>query len=113
MPTYKTATITVLAGPPEETGTLKFITELEDIVVKEGETITLKPKAESTLGKPVTISYTGWMTSNTKKTTFKDAGDYKVTIIANDGTATIQKTVDIHVINVNRPPEIVGTEEEE
>jgi hypothetical protein len=113
LPAYKTATITVLAAPPGKTGTLWFETEPKDVVVNEGETITLNPQVHSSLNKPITISYVGWMTSNTKKVSYNDAGDYKVTIVATDGSATIQSTINVKVLNVNRPPEIVGTEEEE
>jgi hypothetical protein len=113
LPAYKTATITVLAAPPGKTGTLWFETEPKDIVVNEGETVTLNPQVHSSLNKPITISYVGWMTSNTKKVSYNDAGDYKVTIVATDGSATIQSTINVKVLNVNRPPEIVGTEEEE
>ncbi|MFH1439102.1 MAG: hypothetical protein ABIG89_00930 [Candidatus Woesearchaeota archaeon] len=76
------------------------------MVVKEGDTIILNPKATDPDGDKVTFSYTGWMTSNTKKTGYNDAGSYGVIITASDGKLTATKSVGIEVEDVNRKPSL-------
>jgi hypothetical protein len=109
LPVYKTITVTVFDAPTKPKGTLHFVEEPEDITVNEGNTIVLNPQVASGAGKQVDITYSGWMTTNTKETDFKDAGIYKVTITATDGDTTLERTITIKVLNVNRPPEIVET----
>ena len=38
--------------------------------------------------------------------TYEDAGEYVVTVLANDGAAEISKTIVVVVTDVNRPPTI-------
>ncbi len=109
---YKSIQVDVFPVGQGPGSNLRFATEPRDLIVNEGDTITLNPVVETDSGQPVTIVYSGWMTEATKKTTYVDAGTYKVTITATDGLGTVQKTITITVLNVNRPPEILGTEEE-
>lgn len=81
--------------------------ELSDVKVKEGEQVTLAPKVADADGDKVTTSYSGWMTTNTKKTTFDDAGVHDVTVTADDGKTKTSKTVKVTVENVNRAPVIM------
>ncbi|MBI4145377.1 hypothetical protein HY493_04195 [Candidatus Woesearchaeota archaeon] len=81
--------------------------ELSDVKVKEGEQVTLAPKVSDPEGDKVTTSYSGWMTTNTKKTTFDDAGTYNVTVTADDGKSKTTKTIKVTVENVNRAPVIL------
>ncbi|MFH1510702.1 MAG: hypothetical protein ABIF10_03345 [Candidatus Woesearchaeota archaeon] len=76
-----------------------------EIKVKEAETILLKPVVTDPEGDEVTVTYSGWMTSDNKKTTYEDAGEYIVTISATDGISKVTKDVKVIVENVNRPPE--------
>ncbi|MBI4150926.1 hypothetical protein HY492_02260 [Candidatus Woesearchaeota archaeon] len=79
--------------------------ELSDAKVKEGEQVTLAPKVADADNDKLTTTYSGWMTSNTKKTTFSDAGVHDVTVTVEDGKGgKVSKTVKITVENVNRPP---------
>lgn len=82
------------------------VIELSDVTVKEGETITLNPDITDPENDEFTVTYSGWMTSNTKTTGYNDAGEYAVTITAED-TAGNEATHDILVTveDVNRPPQ--------
>jgi len=78
---------------------------IEPIIVDEGEEINIEPKAADPDGDKLSYSYRGWFDVNRYKTTFDDAGNYKVSIIASDGFLTDEKTVDITVNDINRPPQ--------
>ncbi|MFH0977678.1 MAG: hypothetical protein V1837_00105 [Candidatus Woesearchaeota archaeon] len=80
---------------------------LPELTVKEDSTATLEPIVTDPDGDKVQVSYSGWMTSNTKKTTFDDAGTHTVTITATDGINTVTQDVIVNVIDVNRLPEFV------
>lgn len=82
------------------------IQSIEDIVVSEGDTVKLAPVVKDAEDDKVTVSYSGWMDSNTKTTTFGDAGKYVVTVKATDGTSTVSKKVNIVVAKQNRAPSI-------
>jgi len=75
-----------------------------DIVVQEDDRITLDPDVTDPEGKDVTITFSGWMDSDTRKTTYDDAGEYIVRITASDGVKESYQDVKITVENVNRPP---------
>jgi translation initiation factor IF-1 len=76
------------------------------ITVKEGDTITLNPTVTDTEGDKITVTYSGWMNSQSRVTTFDDAGTHDVDITASDGTTTSHESVRITVQNVNRQPVI-------
>jgi hypothetical protein len=78
-----------------------------EIIAKENDVVVLNPVVTDPDGDKVTVTYSGWMTSNTKQTTFDDAGEYIVTITATDGINKVSKDVKIVVQNVNRPPAFV------
>jgi PKD repeat protein len=84
------------------------ITNVFDISVNEGETISLRPRVSSPNGENVTITYNGFMNSAEYQTTFNDAGTHKVYVLANDGKITEEKTITITVLDVNREPELSG-----
>lgn len=82
--------------------------QLNDITVKEGEKVVLKPKVTDPEGDSVKISYSGWMKSAEYQTTYTDAGKYTVIAAAQDsqgnkGTKAIQVTV----LDVNRVPQLI------
>ncbi|MFH1849262.1 MAG: Ig-like domain-containing protein [archaeon] len=77
-----------------------------EITVLEGGTVIIDPIVEDPEGDEVVVSYSGWMTSSARNTTYEDAGEYNVTISASDGTNTVERNVKIIVQNVNRPPVI-------
>lgn len=84
------------------------IEKLADISVNEGETVDIVPVVSDPDGDTVTISYSGWMKSNTFETGYNDAGDHLVTVSANDGTTSAKESVKVVVKNVNRPPELMS-----
>jgi len=76
------------------------------IETKEGETLTLEPEISDPDGDEVTISFNGWMTTDTKEIGYKDAGTHEVVITATDDVNQANKEVIIKVANTNRPPVI-------
>ncbi|MFH1133930.1 MAG: hypothetical protein V1735_05540 [Nanoarchaeota archaeon] len=74
------------------------------VEVNAGETVVLSPQVTDPDGNSVTVSYSGWMTTNTKATTQNEGGDHMVTITASDGKASASKSV---TVVVNRPPEFI------
>ena len=89
--------------PPEITG-------LEDeIIVNEGETVTLKPVVSDLDNDPVEVSISEPIgDAGVWETSFKDNGVYTVTVAASDGKDTVSKEVQITVNDVNVPPKIVS-----
>ncbi len=82
------------------------VIELESpIIVSEGETVTLSPEITDNEGDEVRVSYSGWMSANTKETGYGDSGNHKVEISARD-TAGNEARLEIivSVEDVNRPP---------
>ena len=82
------------------------VIELESTVtVKEGEMVKLNPAITDKEGDEVRVSYSGWMNSNTKATTYNDAGNHTVVISARDtagNEARLEVTVSVE--DVNRQP---------
>lgn len=78
------------------------------IEVQEGETIDLGIyEIEDPEGDELVVSYSGWMSSSEYTTTYNDAGEHEVRIIAEDTTGNeVFKAVTINVENVNRAPEL-------
>jgi hypothetical protein len=77
---------------------------LKDVTVNEGDTVSLSPTVTDPEGDEVTVTYSGWMASSTKGTTFADAGTYTVKVTATDGESESVETVKVTVLNVNRQP---------
>lgn len=112
-----TVAVSVSDGQSSTTATVKIIVNnvnqsptiagVQDMTVHEGEEVVLTPTATDADDNPVTITVSGWMTTLTKKTTFDDAGSYLVTITATDGNTTTTKTMQVTVLNVNRPPQFL------
>lgn len=112
-----TVTVTVSDGKLSDSEKVRIIvqslnkppvlTHIADITVNEGEKVSFKPVASDPEGDEVTITYSGWMTSSSYTTTYKDAGTYTVTIKASDGKAETSQDVKVTVIDFNRPPVLV------
>lgn len=98
-----TKTVKVIVN---KVNTKPSVSGLRDVTVYEGDSITLKPTIRDPDGDKVTVKYSGWMTSDTKKTDYDDAGEYDVTITVSDGTETVKEGVHVTVLNRNRPPVI-------
>ena len=78
---------------------------IDDLTVTEGETVVLEPNVKDEDGDEVSISFSGWMTSSFKATTFTDAGEYEVIITATDakGASTTERVL-ITVLDQNQKP---------
>ncbi len=74
----------------------------------EGGTLILIPDITDPDGDEVTITYSGWMTNDTREVEFGDAGTHKVIITASDGKSTTTKEVVILIANENREPAVVA-----
>ena len=112
---YVTASDGDLSTSEKLTLTINSINEdpvlgaMDDLVVDETDTITLSPTATDANDDDVAFTFSGWMNSNTYKTTYDDAGEHTVTITAMDqygGIDTMDLTITVN--NVNRPPVILG-----
>jgi hypothetical protein len=77
-----------------------------EIVLKEGETVSIDCKATDKEGEDILIEYSGWMTQKTKKTGYNDEGTHTVEVKASDATGATTKMIKINVQNENRAPEI-------
>lgn len=75
------------------------------ILIKEGETVTLEPVVSDHENDEVRVSYSGWMNSNQRITTYDDAGNYKVMVRARDSAGNeAELEVIVSVEDVNRAP---------
>ncbi|MEM4396182.1 MAG: hypothetical protein QXR30_00780 [Candidatus Woesearchaeota archaeon] len=83
-----------------------IITNVTDITVKEGETIVISPVIIDPDNDKVDWWLDGWLKEPIYQTTYEDAGQYKVKIVASDGEAVVEKEIIITVVDVNRPPVI-------
>lgn len=81
-----------------------MLKKISDIVVSEGETITIPIDATDREGDKLNITVKGWMNSPTYTTTYDDAGEYSVTVVASDGELTSEQTFKVTVLDKNRPP---------
>jgi len=80
----------------------------QDVTATEGDTVKLDAKCTDVDGDKTTISYSGWMTSDTKVTDYDSAGKYKVEIVCKDPDgSTDSKEVIVTVNNKNRNPVLI------
>jgi hypothetical protein len=77
---------------------------IDDIIVSEGDTVTLPIDATDREGDELNITVKGWMNSPTYTTTYGDAGVYLVTVMVSDKEFTTQQTLKVTVLEKNRPP---------
>ena len=79
----------------------------KNIVVEETDTVRIDATATDPDGDKVEITYSGWMTSNSKATGYDDAGTYKVIVTASDGNSESSEEVTVTIKDKNRAPQIV------
>ena len=78
--------------------------DMEPITINEGETIQIVPKVYDLDRDKVSLSYSGFMDSNTFKSSYDDAGTYYVKVTASDGLLETLKFVQINLKQSNRVP---------
>lgn len=84
------------------------ISELEDIEIKEGETIKIEPIVTDPNEDPVDVEISDPLGDDGEWTPdFTEHGTYTVTVKASDGEATATKSFKLTVENVNKAPRIV------
>lgn len=107
--------VTASDGTLEDKQTIKIIVQslnkppvidiaLSTINVEEGETVLIDADVTDPENDELTITYSGWMTSNTYQTDYDDAGTHVVTITATDGINEVKKDITVNVVDKNRPP---------
>jgi len=85
-----------------------IISEVEDITVKEGETITINPEVSDLDEDEIILTISDPVGDDgTWETDFTDNGEYVVTVTAYDGKDKVTKQINVVVEDVNMPPEIV------
>ena len=102
----KTKTVKTIKVTVTRINKAPVVKPISDVIVKEGETVTVVPDASDPNGDEVSIKWSGWMSSNTKKTDYDDAGTYTVTVTVSDGKLEAKETFKVTVLNYNRPPVI-------
>jgi len=92
----------------DDVNELPVLTNLQDIMVKEGETVTIEPKISDFDEDEVVVTISEPVgNSGVWKTGYTDHGEYVVTITADDGKGVVTKKVKVAVEDVNMPPEII------
>jgi len=85
-------------GPPA-------VEDIHDIEISEGDSIKVNVKAKDEENDPLTIIFSSPLNSNgVWNTTYKDAGNYEMSISVSDKTHTVKKKFFVKVKNVNRKP---------
>jgi hypothetical protein len=88
-----------------------LLTGLQDITVKEGETVIIKPSIKDLDGDTVKITISDPVGDDGEwKTGYTDHGTYSIKIAANDGKDRVEQTIKLVVEDVNRAPEILSIE---
>ncbi len=111
------AKVTVSDGKAVDSATLKIkvlpfnqpptMNKIEDITVKEGETLKVFVEVEDQDGDNVTIKFSGWMLGSEKTVGYDEAGEHMVTVTISDSFHEVKQTFKVVVTNVNRPPQFV------
>ncbi|PIN76896.1 hypothetical protein COV17_00485 [Candidatus Woesearchaeota archaeon CG10_big_fil_rev_8_21_14_0_10_36_11] len=101
--TVKTVMIEVV-----DVNVLPVLEGIQDITVKEGETVEIKPIVSDIDGDDVTVTISEPVGNDgIWETTFTDHGEYVISIVADDGKEKVTKRINVVVGDVNMPPEIV------
>ncbi|PIZ52279.1 hypothetical protein COY27_00760 [Candidatus Woesearchaeota archaeon CG_4_10_14_0_2_um_filter_33_13] len=87
---------------------LPELTGLEDITVKEGETVKIEPKVSDLDGDEVLLTISDPVGNDgVWETSYTSHGVYVITVTANDGKDKVSKNIKVTVEDVNMAPEII------
>lgn len=98
-----TKKVRIVVQPENNRPELEVASRIE---VDEGETVELNPRTYDADGDRLTVSYSGWMTTDTKTASYQDSGEHIVQVSVTDGISTVSQDVTVVVNDVNRPPEV-------
>lgn len=80
------------------------IDDIPPITINEDEIVRIVPNAYDIDGDKVSLSYSGFMSGDTYKSTFDDSGTYYVKVLASDGMLESSKFAQINILQSNRAP---------
>lgn len=84
------------------------IENVEDLSVKEGDTVRIKPEVSDVNGDKVTVTISDPVGNDGLwETDFTDNGEYEIVVKAADSQSVTTKTITLKVEDVNKPPVIV------
>ncbi len=87
---------------------LPEVSGVEDITVKEGETVTIKPVVSDIDGDDYVITISEPVGNDgVWETAFTDHGEYVITVVVDDGKDQVTKRINVVIGDINMPPEIV------
>jgi hypothetical protein len=87
---------------------LPEVSNLADITVEEGATVTITPEVSDLDNDELTITISEPVGNDgVWETSFVDHGVYVVTVTISDGKDTVKKNVKVVVGDINMPPEII------
>lgn len=78
--------------------------DMEPITINEGAALRLAVKSYDLDGDKISLSYSGFMSTDTFKSGFDDAGTYYTRVTASDGLLEVSKLVQINILQINRAP---------
>ncbi len=79
---------------------------IADIVVNEGELVSFTPKVDDPNNDAVSVTVTEPLADGTFETDHTSAGEYQITVTANDGELTAEETFKLVINDINELPEI-------
>ena len=85
-----------------------IISEIDNLRIKEGEVVKIKPKVTDLDDDPIVITISDPVGDDgIWETSFIDNGEYVITITADDGKDKVTQKITITIDDINMPPEIV------
>ncbi len=91
----------------EHLNTRPYLAPIEDIEITEGDLVLIETNSTDAEDDELTITFSGWMTSEVYATTYDDAGEHYVKVTVSDGELEVSQNVKVTVANLNRPPVFV------
>ena len=92
----------------EKVNAAPVIADVNDLIFKEGETITFIPNASDPNGDTIQVAVSAPLDKGDFTIDYTSAGEYQITVTASDGELTAEKTFKLTIIDVNMKPELSG-----
>ena len=95
----------------DDVNVLPVISNIENLVVKEGDEVIIKPEVNDLDGDEIELTIADPVGNDGNwQTSFVDHGQYTITVSANDGKDIVTRSINLIVEDVNVAPEIVNIE---